>query len=493
MTAKKIIIIGGGIAGFSTGCYAQMNDYQTQIFEMHNLPGGLCTSWKRKDYLIDGCIHDLAGAGETSRIHFLWEELHALPNGVHFHDEFWRVEGPSGQMLRAYTNIDRMEAHLRDISPADHKVIRKLIKGARMMTRFELFAILSGVRGEMLRMLPHLPGVIHWATTSMEKFAHQFRHPFLRQAFPMLQYDFPGVPMLIYLNFLANTHLHQIGTPVGGSLAFARAIANRYQDLGGELHTSARVTKILVENDLAVGVKLANGEEHRADVVVSCADGFYTIYGMLEGKFTNDAIDAYYSSVPDHSAMNTHIALGVKQDLSGETRAITLLLKEPVELAGNMVDHISVEIFGYDKTFAPDGKTVLKVLTESSYDFWKKLSTDPDAYAAAKQKCAQTVIAVLENRFPGLSNDVEVIDVGTPLTIERFTGNYHGTQAWFPKGISSNFLFKGLSKTLPGLGNFYMVGQWMGGAIGINTVAYLGRKFVEQLCMKDQIPFYTET
>ena len=39
---KKIIIIGGGIAGLSAGCYLRMNGYQTVIYEMHSVPGGLC-------------------------------------------------------------------------------------------------------------------------------------------------------------------------------------------------------------------------------------------------------------------------------------------------------------------------------------------------------------------------------------------------------------------------------------------------------------------
>lgn len=48
MSAKSIAIIGAGFAGISAGIYGQMNGYNTQIFELHNLPGGLCTSWKRK-------------------------------------------------------------------------------------------------------------------------------------------------------------------------------------------------------------------------------------------------------------------------------------------------------------------------------------------------------------------------------------------------------------------------------------------------------------
>ncbi len=45
--AKSIIIIGAGMAGMSAGCYGRMNGYNTRIFEMHNIPGGLCTSWQR--------------------------------------------------------------------------------------------------------------------------------------------------------------------------------------------------------------------------------------------------------------------------------------------------------------------------------------------------------------------------------------------------------------------------------------------------------------
>lgn len=42
-SVSDIIIIGAGIAGLAAGCYAQMNGYHTQIFELHNQPGGLCT------------------------------------------------------------------------------------------------------------------------------------------------------------------------------------------------------------------------------------------------------------------------------------------------------------------------------------------------------------------------------------------------------------------------------------------------------------------
>ena len=54
---KKIIIIGGGIAGLTAGIYAQKHGFISEIYEKNPIAGGLCMSWKRKGFLIDGCIH----------------------------------------------------------------------------------------------------------------------------------------------------------------------------------------------------------------------------------------------------------------------------------------------------------------------------------------------------------------------------------------------------------------------------------------------------
>lgn len=47
-------IIGAGISGLTTGCYLQMNGFETRIYEKHSVPGGLCTSWEKNGFTIDG-------------------------------------------------------------------------------------------------------------------------------------------------------------------------------------------------------------------------------------------------------------------------------------------------------------------------------------------------------------------------------------------------------------------------------------------------------
>ncbi|HQQ57538.1 MAG TPA: hypothetical protein PKY42_13180, partial [Mesotoga sp.] len=64
---------------------------------------------------------------------------------------------------------------------------------------------------------------------------------------------------------------------------------------------------------------------------------------------------------------------------------------------------------------------------------------------------------------------------------ERFTGNFHGMQVWTPRSKQGRIMSKGLSKTLPGLDDFYMVGQWAQGLIGIATAAVQGKKLIQRL------------
>ena len=124
MPDQSIAIVGAGIAGLSAGCYAQMNGYRSQMFEMHNIPGGLCTAWQRKGYTFDGCIHHLAGMSPQSGLYRLWEELGAVQDRpMIYHDFLVQVEDPTGKAFTVYTDVDRLEEHLRTLAPNDGAAI----------------------------------------------------------------------------------------------------------------------------------------------------------------------------------------------------------------------------------------------------------------------------------------------------------------------------------------------------------------------------------
>ena len=105
------------------------------------------------------------------------------------------------------------------------------------------------------------------------------------------------------------------------------------------------------------------------------------------------------------------------------------------------------------------------------------------ALRAEKELAAERVIDALEQRIPWIRNKVEVRDVATPVTWERYTGNWRGSyEGWLPSGQS---LGKQMPKTLPGLADFYMVGQWVSPGGGLPPAVSTGRHVVEILCKKD--------
>ncbi len=284
-----------------------------------------------------------------------------------------------------------------------------------------------------------------------------------------------------------------MGWPKGGSFEFSRRIAKKFTNLGGELNQSSKVEKIIVEDNKAVGIVLADGSEHRAAIVVSAADGHETIYEMLEGKYTSETIDKYYQVYGEEQEFGLQVFLGLNRDLSDEPHAVSLLLDEPVRLELKDRYSLYLELFDSNSGVAPEGKSVIKVVTKGNYGYWKRLrEEDLEKYRSEKEAVYNKVLKILERRFPGIKEQVEVHDITTPATVERYTLNFHGWQPWPVPDGGVMTIMKGISKTLPGLQNFYMVGQWATTMIGIPNAALTGRNLVKKLCKKDKKKFKTQ-
>jgi phytoene dehydrogenase-like protein len=497
MAKRSILIIGAGIAGLATGCYAQMNGYRTQILEMHTTPGGVCTSWRRGGYTFDGCIHHLAGCAPGTNLHRMWQELGAMPRDLIYPKTVVRVEDPGGKTLTVHADLDRLRDELKQLAPADAKVIDSYVRAARACRRFDMLELAVAGPRDIARALPVVLSGLRWLRETMDSAARSFSDPFLRRAFPFILYDEPGNPIAPHLNLLAQCETHRFGWPAGGSLKFALDIERRYQALGGEVQYRAQVEKVLVEHcrgkrkgDRAVGVCLADGSEHRADVIVSTIYGRATIYDLLDGRYTDERIQAAYSRPLDDMGMGLQVSLGVARDLVGEPPAIVLLLPQPVEIAGQTYDRLSLELFGFDPSMAPPGKGVLKIVLKTSYAYWQELRQDPERYRAEKERVVAIVLDQLEPRFPGLRGQVEVVDVATPVTIERYTGNGRTYQGSLGIPLAGLLAGRGIVRTLPGLSSFYMAGQWAGFP-GLPWVAGMGRSLVQHLCRHDGRPFVT--
>lgn len=454
----------------------------------------MCTSWHRKGFTFDYCIHNLGGTGDV-RLREVWDDLGAFEGtAIINHEVFTRVEDSHGNILNIYTDLDRLERHMKEIAPEDSKTIEEYVKAGKSLPMDDFFAMGMGGAMNKLKIVTNLPKIMKWGKITLNDYAEKFNNEFLRRAFPHVQYNMSesNIPMFPHLLFLAGFNAGDMGWPKGGSLEFSRRIAKKFTDLGGELNQSSKVEKIIVEDDKAVGIVLANGKEHRADIIVSAADGHETIYEMLDGKYTNETINKYYEAYEEEQEFGLQVFLGINRDLSGEPHAIALLLDKPVKLELKERDSLYLELFDASTGVAPEGKSVIKVVTKGNYDYWKKMRDENlENYRNEKENVYKKVLEILERRFPGISEQVEVHDITTPATVERYTLNFHGWQPWPVPDGGMKTMMSGLSRTLPGLRNFYMVGQWASAMIGVSNAAVMGRSLIKELCKKDKKKFKT--
>jgi phytoene dehydrogenase-like protein len=489
--ARSIIIIGAGMGGLAAGIYGQINGYETQIFEMHTKPGGQCASWKRKGYTFDVCIHHFFGCKPGSRVYQMWHELGALPRELVTLEACTAVASPDGRIFIDYYDLEKLKDTLVKLSPADSKMIEQYVGSIKVFANNKIGdAMDSGSFWKMITIFPSMISIRKWIKMNMRTYAERFSDPFLRKAFALLIYANPDGPLFFHFMRHVGGLSGDIQWPVGGAAEFARSIERRYLALGGKVHYGSRVEKILVEKDKTVGVKLADGSEHRADIIISNADGRKTIFNMLDGKYINETVRSYCAPNSDETPFAVDVFLGINRDLSGEPSSLVLLLDQPVIIANHKYESIEAQLYGFDRSMAPAGKGTIKVELPASYAYWKRLyNDDRERYKQEKQKVAEQVIEILESRFRGIKNQVEVIDVSTLMTWERYMG---GSQGWFnlPNRkldftMREDLSDKKFKTTLPGLSNFYFVGVWATAMGSLAHNANSGKTVIRRICKKD--------
>jgi len=276
----------------------------------------------------------------------------------------------------------------------------------------------------------------------------------------------------------------------------AKMFEKRYLELGGKIHYSSKVTRVVVENDIAQGIELDSGEKHQADIVVSAADGYYTIYEMLRGKYIDQKIDDRYKGKnkllkPFPSLV--YVSLGISRKLDHLPHQVVYQLDGPFRIDPETErDTLNTTIYHFDPTLADEGKTCVNVMFESyAYEYWTNLrENEVDKYKQEKQRIAEIVIDGLDEKIGDIKDKVEVVDVATPATFSRYTNNWKGSyEGWLPQ---PGALMMSAKKELPGLKNFYMIGQWVESTGGLPPAILSGRNVTQIICKKAGKKFETK-
>lgn len=488
---RRLIVIGGGIAGLCAAVYARRCGYEVELLEQHDKLGGLATSWTRGPYTFETCLHWLLGSSPTSPMYRQWRELFEIDRlRFIYPEEFVRIEGSGGQSLSIYTNPERMQDALMRRSPQDAEAIRDF---ARTVREFAHLPVPDpGEHGPAawigyLRLLPEAARLRRFSGMSLAEYGARFRDPLIRAFFDAGETSqMMALTLAFALGWMAARHA---GYPLGGSQAVVRLIAENLQRLGARLRLSTRVQSILIEHDAAVGVRLESGENLYADRVVSAADGRATLQKLLAGRYAEPHLETAYSSWTPYPSY-LQVSLGIAQNLSHLPAFGSRVLDEPFAVDPHtQLKQLSYRCFHFDPTFAPPGKTALTAfLPTYDCDYWMGLrEREPERYRVEKERIAAQVVDLLEHTHPGLRQGIEVSDVSTPATVVRFTGNWRGSmEGWLPTPKSG---LRPLPNRLPGLANFHMAGQWVMPGGGLPGGLMSARAAIRDLCAEDGVHF----
>ncbi|MCU0362744.1 MAG: NAD(P)/FAD-dependent oxidoreductase [Bacteroidales bacterium] len=492
---KKVVIIGGGVAGLSAGIYSRLNGFDTEIIEMHSITGGQCTAWKRKGYRFDYCLHWLVGT-RKGPFNDIWKETNVLNDSVRIidHEIHTKVFNSNGKEFIIYTNLNRWEKYLCELAPEDEAAIKKMCSDMRKSEFLSPYSDPPGLRNpfkaaaSMLGMLPIMVLFMKYGKKSCKDYygSFNFKNSDLKTFFDSM-YGTRDFSALAFIMMFAWFNQKNAGYLVGGSLPMAERMTEKYLALGGKLSTRKRVKKILVENNISKGVALDDDTQVAADYVISAADGHNTLFNMLGGKYLTKKIKNAYDNWELFTPI-VQVSFGINGIVPSDSPNELHMVPDCKIGRTKTTNGYSFMNYQFDPTMAPDGKSVIVMRFESPWELWNDMK--PEEYENEKTKIEEDARALLLKHYPDLKDSIEVADVATPLTDVRYTGVWKGSYEGFLP--SSKNLMDNIPPTLPGLKKFYMAGQWLFPGGGLPPAGQSGKWAIQYICKEEKKSFRTK-
>ena len=422
-----IIVIVAGLGGLTAGAKLAKEGKKVLLLEQHDRPGGCASTFKRKDFTMEVGLHEMDGLHPRDLKNRIFKDLDILDKvGFLAVPEFYRfVNGRQdivipldpGQAQKVLCEqFPGEEAGIK--SYFDHVLnSRKIIGEAAGKPEPSLGKFLdSEIANDDLKLV--LLGNLGYF------------------------HDDPySLSLYYYLTAQGSYYSGKASFIRGGSQKLSNALATVITDHQGMVMLNSLVTNILFEWNRTVGVSFKNkkekgsGTEHAyaSEIIVNAA--LPTLAAELlppgQGKGLSEQIKGM-----NIGASLLTVYYGFRQPLkeTGNKYYSTFIfdpsVKKQADIKKNNHSDFDTRSFTFvdysqlDSGLAPPGKSVGAACCIDYTSGWEGLNRKD--YQAKKEKVAATLTARLEKLIPGFSNAVEYIEVGTSLTVKRFTLNTEG-------------------------------------------------------------------
>ena len=293
---KKIVIIGSGFGGLGAACRLAAHGHQVEVYEKRDKPGG-----RAYVYEINGFKFD--GGPTVITAPFMFDDIYKLAGKRredYFSmvpvDPFYRIFDHCGKYFNYNDNPDFIYDQIRQWNPADVENYQRFIASTKaVFTKgfLELADAPFSNVGDMFRVTPDLIKLKSYR--SVYRYVSSFiKNDFLRQVFsfhPLLVGGNPFNTSSLYAMIHYLEREWGVYFAIGGTGAIVNGFVRLLNDLGGTVHLNAEVEQILVNGRRATGVRLGDGREIPADIVVSNADSAYTYHNLVPRQYRHKYTD----------------------------------------------------------------------------------------------------------------------------------------------------------------------------------------------------------
>ncbi|WP_446009747.1 phytoene desaturase family protein [Candidatus Electrothrix sp.] len=475
-TKYDVIVVGGGLGGLTAGAKLAKDGKRVLLLEQHSIPGGCATTFRRNDYIMEVGLHAIDGLDEQDPKRKVFEELGVF-NQVQFiqTDEFYRIKNERLDIVIPSSVQEAINILIKKF-PVEASGIRKFFKIICSL-RKEIVK-LPTERWKIIFLLPIFPFLYPHLTFYTFKTVGDFIDSVITDedlklallANLFYYHDDPYSMSLIYFS-AAQASYFKGGTYYikGGSQKLSDYLANVIEENNGKLIFNHTVTKILTKGKKAVGVTYQNNNGKiyssyaKAIIVNAAIPNIASLLDKKNGLLIKKRIKKLVKSC---SLLSIYI--GFKREIKelGSKNYSTFMLHENVkkinELNKNFTGSFSKRSFFFvdysqiDSELAPKGKSFGVVCIADYSSTWEELSGD--SYKKKKKEVAQLFFKRLERFLPGIMNEIECYEVGTPKTIHKYTLNPEGTVYGFAQLPGQAGIFR-LPNKSP-IKNMYFASAW---------------------------------
>nr|MDO8079398.1 NAD(P)/FAD-dependent oxidoreductase [Candidatus Freyarchaeota archaeon] len=488
-----VIVIGAGLGGLSSAATLAKNGQRVLLLEKHYRPGGYAGSFVRGRFEFEIALHELSGLDLEGKRGFFYKYLESL--GITKRVDFTKLDTVYRSIfpdmeITVPAGREEAEGVLVDTFPHEAEGIKRFL-GRMSATNRALTLIQRGADFNQKEIkenfLPYLD------KTLTDVLNMEVKDPKARAVLSQIM-GYCGLPPseLSYIMYaiVYDTYIRYGGAQVKGTTqSLANAFVDVIQEMDSEVRVNCGVKKILTEGGTVTGVITDNDETISSKYIISNVNPLTTCAKMIGvDKVPSSFFQNLQTKEIAMGTMNVFMGLDIShQELGIDDFEVFINGGYDFDAAWSK-GRVSIEpsdfaAATYNLAYSdasPPGTTIMVLTTLSYAQPWYKVP--PSEYVATKNKMAEKILTKIEKIYPGTREHIEVIEVSTPLTNMRYTGNPGGSILGTPYSPNNIFMSR-LPQEGP-LKGLYFAGAWTQIGGGFQTCIMSGMMAAQKVMVE---------